>query len=427
MASSKKELLERIRKSRNREIMSEFIRVSTSDLYDFNVGRRAVLKEIAFLQVNDEKAHTPPDSPFAEDYVGWCWASQKYLAARVGCSERWVRDSVNLFEKDGVMETREWRDDNGYPHKEYHIKEDVVTVHQRKKDEERKPPKRKMGHKANSGSFQKGNKRWANRQSHRNYEPMPPEDLADSHRNSMPIATGSDGRSATGSDSRSESASSAVKRVLSAGMAPVASLPTPSAGFVFQRVDAASDSASSAPAFGGAGLESAASLAEKDKNKTSNGSSTVANQEKRKTGTITKGERKPLPNRLCYPEAFAHCYDKDGKWIGGKVPRCKRCDAVLHPNENHVCPGYVPKGLLCDADPADYKHDPFAAEDRRERIANAREERFDRIANGKEERTVRCEDCGEELEYLVEHECSVRECRRCGESMYWGTEHICEL
>jgi len=40
---------------------------------------------------------------------------------------------------------------------------------------------------------------------------------------------------------------------------------------------------------------------------------------------------------LCYPDAF-----KDWK-PGLRLPRCRRCDATLHPEENHVCEGYVPK------------------------------------------------------------------------------------
>jgi hypothetical protein len=57
----------------------------------------------------------------------------------------------------------------------------------------------------------------------------------------------------------------------------------------------------------------------------------------RPVGTITKGEKPLPPNRICYAEAF-----KD--WRPGKaVPRCRRCDYLLHPNENHVCPGYTPK------------------------------------------------------------------------------------
>ena len=81
---SKREALELIRKSKNREVMSDFIRIGTSDLYDWEPVRRAVLREIAFLQQNDEKKKTPEDSPFAGDYVGWCWASQRYIAGRVG-------------------------------------------------------------------------------------------------------------------------------------------------------------------------------------------------------------------------------------------------------------------------------------------------------------------------------------------------------
>ena len=81
---------------------------------------RAILREIASLQVNDEQAKVPEDSPFKGDYTGWCYASQRYIAARVGCSERWVRKCVERFEKDGVTEVREWVDSNGYPHTEYH-------------------------------------------------------------------------------------------------------------------------------------------------------------------------------------------------------------------------------------------------------------------------------------------------------------------
>jgi len=48
---TKKEALELLRKSKNREVMSDFIRIGTSDLYDWEPVRRAVLREIAFLQL----------------------------------------------------------------------------------------------------------------------------------------------------------------------------------------------------------------------------------------------------------------------------------------------------------------------------------------------------------------------------------------
>jgi hypothetical protein len=34
--------------------------------------------------------------------------------------------------------------------------------------------------------------------------------------------------------------------------------------------------------------------------------------------------------------------DENGNWLGGKVPPCIKCKGLLHPNEHHVCPGYMP-------------------------------------------------------------------------------------
>ena len=46
---------------------------------------------------------------------------------------------------------------------------------------------------------------------------------------------------------------------------------------------------------------------------------------------------RPVPNRICYAAAFK-------KWKPGmRVPPCKRCGDLLHPEENHVCPGFIPK------------------------------------------------------------------------------------
>ena len=57
----------------------------------------------------------------------------------------------------------------------------------------------------------------------------------------------------------------------------------------------------------------------------------------RPVGKITQGEKKPLPNYLCYPEAF-----KD--WRPGRLlPKCRVCGDILQRNENHVCEGFVPK------------------------------------------------------------------------------------
>jgi len=97
MKQELKEKLARIRKSQNRVVMSEFIRIATSDLYDFNPGVRATLREIALLQVTKEDASVPEESPFKGDYIGWCWMSQKNLALRVGKSESQVHRDCLLY------------------------------------------------------------------------------------------------------------------------------------------------------------------------------------------------------------------------------------------------------------------------------------------------------------------------------------------
>jgi hypothetical protein len=153
--------LERFRKGKNRKVTSEYIRIGESDLYDYEPVRRAILKEIAFMQVNDEQTKIPKDSPFKGRYEGWCYASERRLANRVGTTEGYVRECVRLMEKDGVIEAREWRDPRGFPHQEYHVVEEMVTAHQRAEgymEYERKAPRRGGNKRANKGSFQLGNK-----------------------------------------------------------------------------------------------------------------------------------------------------------------------------------------------------------------------------------------------------------------------------
>lgn len=100
-----------------------------------------------------------------------------------------------------------------------------------------------------------------------------------------------------------------------------------------------------------------------------------------------------------------------------RLPKCRRCEATIHFEvPAHVCEGFRPKYV---------EHD----EEWHERWGQRRQEiREARMEDMRESRNRHyCEDCGEELEFMVEHECSVRECRHCGESMYLGTEHTCEL
>jgi hypothetical protein len=62
----------------------------------------------------------------------------------------------------------------------------------------------------------------------------------------------------------------------------------------------------------------------------------------RQERAAARAER-PVPNYLCYPEAFKGRVDEHGNWLGGKVPKCRKCGGNLQPKENHVCPGFIPK------------------------------------------------------------------------------------
>jgi len=411
MAISKKNLLELVRKSKNREVMSDFIRIGTSDLYDWEPVRRAVLREIAFLQQNDEDKKTPEDSPFAGDYVGWCWASQRYIAARVGNSEDYIHECVKLFEKDGVIKVREWVDSMGFPHSEYQIVSQVVEAHQRPEGylkEKRQKPRQGGNKTANAGSFKPGNKAAKKKESHTGSQPYPTEFAAVSQPSSQALPTESAADLPTEFAGVLETAANPSKGVdHTGGSAPVASLPSPLAGFDLggSASRAASDTASSAPPAADAGLEKPDVHADQEQTQKplkaqSNGLLAEQNQKpKRPTGTVLKGERKPLPNNLCYPDLFKDRY-VNGKWLGGRVPKCKRCGDNLQPNEHHDCPGYIPQLPILDM------------EAHREKMEDQREEHRELIANGRtSRRKPECKRCGEPLlneEHAMQH---TEECR----------------
>jgi hypothetical protein len=168
-------------------------------------------------------------------------------------------------------------------------------------------------------------------------------------------------------------------------------------------------------------------------------------QKQRQERKIISGRKppSPVPNYIAYAFLFPNYDPKTGKGAPRPLPKCRRCrEAALHPQEHHTCEGFKPQ--FPTTDPAE-RHAKW--EERREMIRESRLEEMRESRNshycdncGEEllnedhaiehaedcSRTVECPDCGEELEFMVEHECSVRECRRCGESLYWGTEHTCE-
>ena len=99
-----------------------------------------------------------------------------------------------------------------------------------------------------------------------------------------------------------------------------------------------------------------------------------------------------------------------------KLPKCRRCQATLFPEENHKCPGFVPRYVDHD-DEWRERADARRAE-QREAIHNhwdeMREESLEDDREYQEEfesRTTECDDCGEELHGLDDaqsHDCPAR-------------------
>ncbi len=96
-------------------------------------------------------------------------------------------------------------------------------------------------------------------------------------------------------------------------------------------------------------------------------------EERRKAAAIARAERE-VPNTICYKEAFA-----DWK-PGDKVPRCNRCDGLLHPGENHKCEGYKPKYEVWS--------------DERKELAAARREA---TREARQPNRIVCSVCGDEI------------------------------
>jgi hypothetical protein len=341
-----KEALEKVKailKARDKAASSSVIQVWQSDLYDFR-NSRITLVTITFLQMNDENSTYPEDAPkeFRDDRVGWCWASQKFIAERAGKSESQAHRDIKQFVEDGVVKTRSWTDSNKTEHLEYHVDEDVVAAHQRVKDAPR-PARGRRDYKDydNKGAFtssnQPRNKRGTNR-ARTHHEPnnstvsnesLELKERTDSTQNSeYPPATHALPPSSSRVEGPATHASSPPATHASAN-ASTAVVGGCSRGF-------GSSSSSQADAHlvpASRGLGPAAPYVEYETPKP--GRDLGADQKQpRKPGVVTKGERKPPPNRLCYPELFK------GWRPGMPVPKCRRCKNPLHPEENHECPGF---------------------------------------------------------------------------------------
>jgi hypothetical protein len=90
-----------------------FIRVAESKIYHGKPMHKALLKEVIYLRMTDlhkDDTRIPKGTPWSNDYTkyeGWTYASQKYLANRVGSKDHtYVSTVLSEIEKDGFIETR---------------------------------------------------------------------------------------------------------------------------------------------------------------------------------------------------------------------------------------------------------------------------------------------------------------------------------
>ena len=137
-------------------------KITDSSLYDGKPVARFLLVQLAVLAMEEDSDY-PDDAPdkYRSDKEGWCWMSQPKLSLKVGTDSdgRTVRRWIARFREDGVIQYRDWRDENKTLHAEYKVVEAVVDAFQRpsqKKDVER-APRYKEKRKANRGSFTTAN------------------------------------------------------------------------------------------------------------------------------------------------------------------------------------------------------------------------------------------------------------------------------
>lgn len=100
----------------------EYIDVRNSDLYDGKGLAKPVLSLIAHLVIGspEENEQGKPKSKPDPD-VGWCVATEDYLAMSLGCSEAQVSRLVGIFEVDGWLEVKRFRDKNGRRRNHYRL------------------------------------------------------------------------------------------------------------------------------------------------------------------------------------------------------------------------------------------------------------------------------------------------------------------
>jgi hypothetical protein len=114
--------------------VSLYIRISESRLYNGKHIHKAMLKELAFLRtqgLHEADIRIPQGTPWSNDYrkyEGWVWASQKYLANRIGASREQANRVLRDLSNDELVRTRKYRGRDGSWHKQYFLDETAINA-----------------------------------------------------------------------------------------------------------------------------------------------------------------------------------------------------------------------------------------------------------------------------------------------------------
>ena len=103
------------RQGREGHELSLFIRLAESRVYHGKPLHKALLKEVVFMRLTDlheSDTRIPKNTPWSGDYrkyEGWCYASQKYLANRVGSKDpSYCGEVLREIEADGFLRSRSY-------------------------------------------------------------------------------------------------------------------------------------------------------------------------------------------------------------------------------------------------------------------------------------------------------------------------------
>lgn len=145
-----KEEKEEIIAAKKKKKMSLPILVMESDLYDWNPGARFLLLVIALGRRTNPDAKIPAACPMtAIEALGWCDMAEWRLALRVGKSESQIQRDITMFEENGVINVKRWRDAKGKMHNMYWVDEAVIVEHKRpsQTSDVKRPSRYKTEHK----------------------------------------------------------------------------------------------------------------------------------------------------------------------------------------------------------------------------------------------------------------------------------------